>query len=115
MDILATRIREARIARGLSQGALAEKAGYTTRAAINKIEAGKVDVPRSKIAAIAQALHVSPVWLLGLTDEGGLGSAEDRELFALISEATPAEKRQAEQYLRMLIYSRALNKTEGHK
>ena len=110
MDILAKRIREARLARGLSQAALAEKVGYTTRASINKIELGKVDVPRSKIEAIAKALNVSPVWLLGISEEGGLGNAEDRELLMLISRATPEEKQATEQYLRMLIYARGLKK-----
>ena len=66
MDILAERIRERRLALGMSQGELAEKVGYTSRASINKIEKGLVDVPRSKVLAIAKALGVSPTWLLGI-------------------------------------------------
>lgn len=66
MDILAERIKEARIARGLSQEQLALMAGYTSRASVSKIEKGHVDVPRSKVEALASALRVSPAWLLGL-------------------------------------------------
>lgn len=65
------------MARGLSQAQLAEMVGYTSRASINKIEKGLVDVPRSKLFALADALHVSPAFLLGLP-EGSSVEYEDR-------------------------------------
>lgn len=74
-DILANRVRVVRMARGLSQAQLAEKVGYTSRASINKIEKGLVDVPRSKLIALADALHVSTAFLLGLPE----GSPEAQE------------------------------------
>lgn len=51
---------------GLSQDALASMVGYGDRSSIAKIEAGKVDLPQSKIAAFAKALHVSPAQLMGI-------------------------------------------------
>ena len=53
---------------GLSQEELAIKVGYKDRSSIAKVEAGLVDLPQSKIAAFAAALHVAPVELMGITD-----------------------------------------------
>ena len=57
-------IKAARIAAGLSQEQLAQAIGYTDRSSIAKIESGKVDLPQSKIAAIAEVLHTSTAELL---------------------------------------------------
>lgn len=111
MDILAQRIREARQSRKMSQQELAEKVGYTSRASINKIELGRVDVPRSKVVALAEALHVSPIWLLGLEDASEeatrivtLQQIYDRSriLFDSAEDATPEELEKAAQYLEFL-------------
>lgn len=58
------RIRQLRIANGLTQDELALAVGYTDRSSVAKIELGKVDLPLSKVAAIAQALHTTPKELL---------------------------------------------------
>lgn len=58
------RIRQLRIANGLTQDELALAVGYTDRSSVAKIELGKVDLPLSKVAAIAQALHTTPQELL---------------------------------------------------
>lgn len=65
MDILYQNIRKRREALGLSQDALAQKVGYTSRSSIAKIENGDVDIPRSKIVAFAKALRCSPLELMG--------------------------------------------------
>lgn len=101
------KIREARLARGMSQDTLARRVGYKSRGSINKIELGKTDVTRTKLAAIAEALRVSPTWLLGLDDKGGAPTANG-ELHALIAKATPEELEQTTNYLRMLIYARSM-------
>lgn len=62
-------IRALREQKGLSQEALAEKAGYKDRSSIAKIEAGLVDLSQSKIAALAKALDVTPAYLMGITDD----------------------------------------------
>ena len=56
------RVRKYRIEKGLSQEALANLMGYTSenaRSSVNKIEAGKSDLPASKIQLLAIALNVS--------------------------------------------------------
>lgn len=58
------KIRQLRIANGLTQEELALAVGYTDRSSVAKIELGKVDLPLSKVAAIAQALHTTPKELL---------------------------------------------------
>ena len=59
------RIRDRRTDLDMTQEELAKRAGYTSRSSINKIELGLVDLPQSKILAIANALGVTPAWLLG--------------------------------------------------
>lgn len=58
------KIRQLRIANGLTQEELALAVGYTDRSSVAKIELDKVDLPLSKVAAIAQALHTPPQELL---------------------------------------------------
>nr|DAZ46410.1 MAG TPA: helix-turn-helix domain protein [Caudoviricetes sp.] len=58
------KIRQLRIANGLTQEELALAVGYTDRSSVAKIELDKVDLPLSKVAAIAQALHTTPKELL---------------------------------------------------
>ncbi len=66
------RIRKLRLEKEMSQEALAHMCGYNSRSSINKIEAGLNDIPQSKIKAIADALSVSPAWLMS----GGKENAE---------------------------------------
>lgn len=61
-------IKRRRIELGLSQQELAEKAGYTDRSSIAKIEAGKVDLTQSKIKSFAEALGLTPSELMGWED-----------------------------------------------
>ena len=51
----------------LSQDELAKLTGYTDRTSISKIEAGKVDLPQSKIRLFAQALQTTEGELMGTT------------------------------------------------
>ena len=48
---------------------LAEKCGYTSKSTVSKIEKGVIEVSRSKVAEIANALNVSPLDLLGYRNE----------------------------------------------
>ena len=48
----------------MSQQDLATLSGYTSRSSINKIELGLIDLPQSKISAIANSLNVSVSYLL---------------------------------------------------
>ena len=62
-------IKSLRQAARLSQQELAEKAGYTDRSSIAKIESGKVDLPESKIKQFADLFGVSIDYLLGNVSE----------------------------------------------
>ena len=62
------RIRKLREERGLSQETLAEMVGYTNRSSIAKVEKGKVDLSETKLAAFANALNVTPAFLLGVDE-----------------------------------------------
>lgn len=63
-------IKNYREALGLSQEELAKKVGYKNRTSIAKIEAGKIDLPLSKIELFANALETTPSELMGDTWEG---------------------------------------------
>ena len=66
MDPLYERIKEFRKLRHMTQAELAKDAGYSDRSAIALIESGKIDLPKSKINAIADALRIPPELLLGV-------------------------------------------------
>lgn len=59
------RVAELRAMRGMTLQDLADKCGYTSRSSVKKIESGKVNVPTQKVKAIADALGVSPLVLMG--------------------------------------------------
>lgn len=64
VETLYDRIRLLRNKLGYSQEQLALKVGYADKTSIAKIEAGKVDLPQSKIIAFANALNTSTSFLM---------------------------------------------------
>jgi transcriptional regulator with XRE-family HTH domain len=62
--IIATRIREARKAAGLSQGQVARLLGLQ-RPSVSEMEAGNRRVSGDEIARLAELFDVTPGWLLG--------------------------------------------------
>lgn len=62
-EIMGLRIKELREGMKLSQSALAELVGYKDKTAVAKVEAGKVDLPQSKIIAFSKALNTTPSYL----------------------------------------------------
>lgn len=67
LKAIGDRIRIKREDLGMTQGELAQKVGYTSHSSIAKVESGAIDLPQTKIEAIANALQTSPAYLLGLT------------------------------------------------
>lgn len=61
-------IRELREAKGMTQEELANKVGYTSRAAINKIESGANKLKQEKIQIFAEVLGCSVNELLGIEE-----------------------------------------------
>lgn len=77
------RIKAQREALGISQDELARELGYQSRSSINKIESGERDLPQSKIKAIADALGVSPSFIMGWDERpaDSLNEATEPQLF----------------------------------
>lgn len=59
------RIKQRREELGLSQDELAKKLGYKSRSSVNKIERDASGLPRNKIVEIANALQVTPAYIMG--------------------------------------------------
>ena len=62
-ESMGLRIKGLRESKKMSQAELAEKVGYKDKTAIAKVEAGKVDLPQSKISAFAKALNTTTSYL----------------------------------------------------
>jgi transcriptional regulator with XRE-family HTH domain len=59
------RIKTRRIELEMSQRELAKRMGYSNHSTITKIEAGKVDIPQSRIVQFAEVLNTSVSYLMG--------------------------------------------------
>lgn len=69
--LLGERIKARREQIGLSQKALADRAGFPAHQTVSQIENGQRDVKAWELAKLAQALHVSIVELLGAAEPVG--------------------------------------------
>lgn len=63
------KIRLRREELNMSQEELAHLMNYKSRSSINKIEMGKTDVPRTKIAEFAKVLKTTSAYLMGIDNE----------------------------------------------
>lgn len=82
------RIKERRIALGMTQDELAQKIGYKSRSSVNKLESARV-LPSRKIEKMAAALECRPAYLMGWTDEpinGPFVAAINREYGANVTD-----------------------------
>lgn len=89
------RIKKARKEKGITQTELAERLGYKSRSSINKIEVEGRDIPRSMVVRFAQALGVTPSYLMGWEDESEptAESLESLELAKKIEQMQPDDKK----------------------
>ena len=74
MITLYKNIRKRRRELDITQAELAEAVGYTDKSMISLIEHGKIDLPISKLMAIAEVLGVPAGDLIG---EDGIAPGED--------------------------------------
>ncbi len=65
------RIRATRVEKKMTQDELARRVGYVGRSAISKVEKGSRDISQSMILKYAEALDVSPTFLLYGEEETG--------------------------------------------
>lgn len=98
-ETMGLRIKKLREEKGLSQSELAIAVGYKEKTSIAKVEAGKIDLPQSKITAFAKALDTTTSYLFGDT-EGTIAAHKDGENF------TPEELDKIEEYKRLLLAAR---------
>lgn len=63
------RIKARRLELGMTQSELAKKLGYTDRASVSRVEAGQINLPQSRIVQFAEALRVSPSYIMGWENE----------------------------------------------
>lgn len=63
------RIKKRRNELKWSQRELSDRMGYSNHSTITKIEAGKVDIPQSRIVQFAEVLNVSVAYLMGWNEE----------------------------------------------
>jgi len=66
---LGQRVKSRRLDLGLSQEELAQRCNYAARSSINRLEQGLLDIPQSKVMAVAKALDVTPAFLMGWEEE----------------------------------------------
>ena len=70
----------------MSQQELANKTGYNSRSAINKIELGLRDISQSKIELFAEALQTTPAYLMGWEDSDNKSDNNESELEEYLEE-----------------------------
>jgi transcriptional regulator with XRE-family HTH domain len=89
---IASRLKSARKAAGLTQEQLAQASGVT-QGAIQKVENGTSHRPR-KLKKIAAVLGVSPAWLLLGEEEGGFPLSDDEKAMLMrFRQLDPEDKR----------------------
>ena len=106
------RIRSARKAAGMTQSELAERVGVKF-SAIHKYETNMVvNLKRETIAALAEALGVSPAWLMCLEEQPTAGMREIDPIFDALNEAGQRELCRYGRYLGTRADYRALERGE---
>lgn len=63
------RIKNKRLEMGLSQRELCKRMGYSNHSTIGKIEAGKVDIPQSRVVQFAEVLNTTIAYIMGWEEE----------------------------------------------
>lgn len=83
------RIRRKREELGITQEELGQRIGFKSRSSLNKIEAGERSLTQSKIKAIADALGVTPSFIMGWTDYGTPVAAQTIPMLGEIACGSP--------------------------
>lgn len=97
MKEIAERIKEARLAKGMTQDELAKALGLKSRSSINKMEKNTYEIGLERLKEIAKALDVDSDYLI-------FGDAEDKqeEATRLFSQLPEAKQETVLQLLRSL-------------
>ena len=84
---VADRIKNKRIELGFTQTELAERAGYSDKTAISKIENAGNEVTMKQVRRIAAALNTTDVYLMGWDEQNT--DAQTKEFIDLYLQADP--------------------------
>ncbi len=94
-------ISRMRLKHGMTQAELADKVGYTSPSAIARLEAGKTDIPLSKLLRIADCFNTTVSELLGENNNvSSIISLDGGELTSTSAEP-PALRRCLQLYLNL--------------
>ena len=108
--LIGERIKARRLQINMSQDELAKRVGYKSRSSINKIELDGRGLPYPKIVKIAEALRVTPSYLMGWEDEKTetpAGDDRDSEIVRMFSELTPDEQKSVLDYIAFVLSKRS--------
>lgn len=100
-EILGKKIQELRIAKGMTQGELAQKAGFSGRAAINNIEKAHSGINVGRLPDLARALGVDPLVLFD--DDKQPDFTADGVLIEKIKRLDDKERKQIEAMIDVLL------------
>ncbi len=107
MAKIGSRILALRKRANLTQQELANKVGYKSKSAINKIELGTRDISQSKIILFANALNVSPACLMGIEEsQNTLISESEQQIIHLIKDLNIDEIKELSNYIDYIISKR---------
>ena len=98
------RIKKRREELGLTQEELGVKLGYTSRSSIAKIEAGKIDIPQSKIVAFAKALKTTPSYLMGWEEDNRKPLTNSEKITDPISQLSKKETFEYDKFMESATY-----------
>ena len=109
-------IKEVRIERikrkmnehGLSSRELAKRSGVS-ESGISRILSGEIDPRVKTFSKIADALHVDPVWLMGVDEESGEMSSEAKHIAFIIETMTPDERGEVNNFIKYIISKRNID------
>ena len=107
------RIKQRRLELGMSQTELARKLGYKDRSTLSYIERNGETLAMSKVVEFADALHVTPQWLMGWDEDDtdpreallqdAFDNPDRRILFSLNEKATDQQVKVAIQFMQALL------------
>lgn len=101
-------IKKRRLELKLSQEELANKVGYKDRTSIAKIETGKIDLPQSKIIDFADALGVTPSYLMGWEEDVQDYTPPQTIAAHATEDLTDEEQEKVREYIQFLKMKRGL-------
>lgn len=103
------RLKKAMTSSSLNARELSKRCGLS-EGAISRYLSGKMEPRVPAVAKMAEALHVDPVWLLGIDDNSEPDFSIDTAKIAILIESMSSdEKSQVENFVKFIISNRGGN------